>query len=107
MSCSCFHTENRLSGILNELIKNGFLIIKFLVFKLGESPHSDNIAVGSHYRNGFQNVFRFFTVHNYAPLGFQLPGTLINVEHHRIHSQVHSGFLGTQSRAQAGIKKHH
>ena len=101
MSCGCFHAENRFSGMLNKLIENSFLIVKSFVIELSKCSHTDNIAIGTHDRNGFQYMFRFFTVHNHATFGFKFPGTLIDVEHHGVHSKVHAGFLSTQAGAQA------
>ena len=101
MPCSGFHTENGFTRVMNKLIENGFLIIKFLILKLSESPHANDVAIRSHHGNGFQNMLRFVAVHNHAPLGFEFPGTLIDIEHHGIHSEVHSCFLGTEPGSQA------
>ena len=53
-------------------------------------------------------MFRFVSVHNYTTFRFQLPGTLIDVKHHYIHSQIKRGFLcaeaGTAEERLAGVE---
>ena len=90
-----FHTENGFARILDKLIENNFIIIISFAFELRKRAHADNVAIGAHHGNGFQNVFRFVAVHYHAALGFEFPRALVDIEHDYVHSQIHSRFLRT------------
>ena len=100
MACGSFHREYRTAGVLYELIQYHFVVIVFAVFKTGKGTHSDNIAVTTHYGNGFQQMFRFVTVHDDTALCFQFPGSLIDVQYNDIHAQIEGGFLSAETGAQ-------
>ena len=54
----------------------------------------DDEIPSAHYRNSFQQMLRFITIHDNTSLCFQLPCTLVNVQNDRVHTQVHGGLLG-------------
>ena len=93
--------------MLNELIDNYFLIIIVAIFKTGERTYTDNVTVTTHYRDCFQQVFRFIAIHDDATFCFQFPCSLIYIENHYVHTQVKGCFLGTQACPQAGIEENH
>ena len=104
---SRFHAEYRTTGVLDEFGDNLFIVIVRLVFETGKGTDTDDIAVATHDRNSFQQMFRFVTIHDDTTFGFQFPGTLVHVEHHRVHPQVHRSLLGGEAGAQAGVEEYH
>ena len=107
MTGSCFHREHRASGMLYELIDDHFIIVILTVFEAGKRTYTDDVTITSHHRDGFQQMFRFVTVHDDAAFGFQFPGPLIDVQYNYVHTQVESSFLGAETGAEAGVKEDH
>ena len=52
-------------------------------------------------------MFGLVAVHHHAALRLQFPCTLIDVEHHDIHPQIHRRLLCREPRPQAGVEKEH
>ncbi len=107
MPCRRLHADDRFPRITDELFQNDFVIIIDLVVELRKRAHADDIAISAHHGNGFQHVLRLITIHHYTFLRFQLPCTLIDIQHNDIHSEIQRRFLRAQSGAQARIEKYH
>ena len=86
MACRRFHAKYRPAGMLDELTQYLFVIIIFFILKACERTDPDHIAVTAHYRNSFQQMLRFITIHDNTSLCFQLPCTLVNVQNDRVHT---------------------
>ena len=100
MSCCCLHAEYRLAGVLDELIDNHFVVILLAVLESGESAYSDHVAVASHYRDRFQEVLRFVTVHDDSVLGLKFPSSLVHVKYDDVHAKVQCCLLCAEASAQ-------
>ena len=107
MAGGCLHREDRTSGILDKLIQNSLLIVKITIFETGKGTYSDDVTITTHHRNRFQQMFRFVTIHDDTTFCFQFPCTLVDVQHHHIHSQIESSFLCAEAGAEAGVKEDH
>ena len=105
--CGSLHSKHRSARIFDKLHENLLLIVVGLVFESGERAHANHIAVATHHRNSFEQVFGLIAVHNHAALGFELPRALIHIEHYHIHAQVHGSLLGAETRAQRRVKEYH
>ena len=101
------HGEHGAAGILNELVEDNLVIVVVAVLETGKGAHTDDVAIATHYGNGFEQVFGLVAIHDDATFGFQLPGTLVDVEHNDIHAQVKGCFLGAEAGTQAGIEENH
>ena len=95
------HREDRTARVADELLQHAFLVILGFVLKLCERSYADHVAVRSHDRNGFEQVFGLVAVHHHTPLGFEFPRPLVDVEDHDVHAEVHGGLLGRKPRAEA------
>ena len=98
MPCGGFHAYHRLSGVLNELVEDLFVVIIFLTLETGERPNPDNVCIASHYGDGLEKMFRFISVHYHAAFGLEIPCSLLDIQHNNVHTQVLGGFLCTQPR---------
>ena len=49
----------------------------------------------------------FVAVHDDATFRFQLPGSLVDVQHNYVHTQVKRSFLSAEAGAEAGVKEDH
>ena len=52
-------------------------------------------------------MFGLIAIHDDTALGLELPSSLVYVEHHDIHAQVHGGLLGREAGAEARIEEEH
>ena len=105
MSGSSFHGEYRFPGILNKLIQNFFRIIIFPVLETGKRTNSDNITIGSHHRNSFQQMFTLVTIHHNTTFCFQFPGSLVNIKYNDIHSQITGSLLCAKTSTQTVVEE--
>ena len=69
MASSRLHTENRPTGILNELIQDLLVVVVFLAFKTGERTHTNDVTIATHHGNSLQEMLRLITIHDDTPLG--------------------------------------
>ncbi len=107
MTCGRLHTEHRTSGILNELIQDDLIVVELLALESCKAAHADSVAVASHHGDRFKYVLALVAVHYHAALGLQFPGSLVDVQHYDVHTQVEAGFLGAQAGTQAAVEEHH
>ena len=107
MASSRLHTENRPTGILNELIQDLLVVVVFLALKTGERTHTNDVTIATHYRDSLQKVLWLITIHNDTPLCLQLPSALVHIKHNGIHTQVHRRLLRRESSTQTGVKEDH
>ena len=93
--------------MLYKLAQDHLVVVVRFIFELREGAHPDHVAVGSHHRDGLEDMFRFVAIHDYPSLGLQFPSTLVNIEHDHVHPEVHSCFLGTQPGTEARVEENH
>ncbi len=107
MACGSFHGEYRSARMLDELLQYHFVVIVFLAFETCERTYADDVAIAAHHGNGFQQVFRFVTVHDDATFRFQFPGSLVDIQYNHVHAQIQCGLLCTEAGTQAGVEENH
>ena len=107
MHCGSLHSEHRSARIFDKLHENLLLIVVGLIFESGERAHAYHIAVATHHRNSFEQVFGLIAVHNHATLCLELPSALIHVEHYHIHAQIHGSLLSAEASAQRRVEEYH
>ena len=105
MHCGALHEENGAAAVANELLEDALLVVVGTVLEAGKTAHADDVAVAAHDGNGFEEVFALVAVHDDAALGFELPGTLIDVEDDDVHAEVHGSLLGGEARAQGVVEE--
>ena len=104
---SRLHSEDRTSAVLDELLQNGLRIVILTVCQSSERTYTNQVTIATHHRNGFQQVFRFVSIHNDTAFCLEFPGTGIHVEHDDIHSHVHRCLLGRESCTQGVVEENH
>ena len=100
------HAEDRLPGILDELVQDHLVVVVVPGFEAGEGADADHVAHRAHHGNRFQDVLALVPVHHHAAAGLELPGALVHVQDDGVHPQVQGGLLGAQARAQAVVEEH-
>ena len=101
------HREDRASRVADKLLQDTLFVVFGLVVEPGERAYADHVAVRSHDRNGFEQVFGLVAVHHHAPFGFEFPRSLVDIENHDVHAEVHRRLLGREARAEARIEEEH
>ena len=100
-----FEADDRFAGIFDELPENGLVVVEGLVLQAGERAHSDDVTVAADDRDRLTQMLRLVAVHHHAHLGLKFPAVAVDIEHYRVHSQIHGRLLAAQAGAQAAVEE--
>ena len=96
----CLHGEDGLTAVFDKLVEHRLGIVILTIGESGKRAYTNYVAVATHNGNGLQQMLALVSVHDDATLGFEFPGTGIDVEHDDVHAEVHGSLLrgktGTQ-----------
>ena len=99
------HGEDRTTAVADKLIQDLFCIVSLATLEAGKGAHTDKVAILCHHGHSLQQVFALVTVHHHATLRFELPGSLVDVEHDDIHAQIERSLLSAETGTQTVVEE--
>ena len=101
------HAEYRSAGIFDEPVDDDLFVVICLALEEGKGTHADHVAIASHHRDGFQQMFRLVSVHDHSSFRLELPCSLVDIQYDDIHAEIQCCLLGAQSGTQTRVEEYH